>query len=107
MNGHSGVMQITHFGHSCLLVEIDGTKVLFDPGNFSHGFDGIDDLDAILITHQHPDHCDVAKLPELVAANPDAILYADPQTTKQLNDDDVAGTQTSLIFEHLRGASPL
>ena len=53
MNGHSGVMQITHFGHSCLLVEIDGTKVLFDPGNFSHGFDGIDDLDAILITHQH------------------------------------------------------
>ncbi len=63
-------MQITHFGHSCLLVEIDGTKVLFDPGNFSHGFDGISGLDAILITHQHPDHCDVAKLPDLVAANP-------------------------------------
>jgi hypothetical protein len=27
---------------------------------------------------------------------------------EQLNaDEDVAGTQTSLIFEHLRGASPL
>ncbi len=63
-------MQITHFGHSCLLVEIDGTKVLFDPGNFSHGFEGISGLDAILITHQHPDHCDVAKLPDLVAGNP-------------------------------------
>lgn len=88
-------MQITHFGHSCLLVEIDGTKVLFDPGNFSHGFDGISGLDAILITHQHPDHCDVAKLPDLVAANPDAILYADPQTTKQLNGDAVAGEWTA------------
>ncbi|WP_238422891.1 MBL fold metallo-hydrolase [Gordonia sp. 'Campus'] len=88
-------MQITHFGHSCLLVEIDGTKVLFDPGNFSHGFEGLSGLDAILITHQHPDHCDVAKLPDLVAANPDAILYADPQTTGQLNGDDVAGRWTA------------
>ncbi|MCK8615755.1 MBL fold metallo-hydrolase [Gordonia sp. C13] len=88
-------MQITHFGHSCLLVEIDGTKVLFDPGNFSHGFEGISGLDAILITHQHPDHCDVAKLPDLVAANPDAVLYADPQTTAQLNGDDVAGAWTA------------
>ena len=60
-------MKITHFGHSCLLVEIDGTRVLFDPGTFSHGFEGIEGLDAILITHQHPDHCDVARLPDLRA----------------------------------------
>ena len=93
-------MQITHFGHSCLLVEIDGTKVLFDPGNFSHGFEGINGLDAILITHQHPDHCDVAKLPDLVAANPDAVLYADPQTTAQLNGDNVAGAWTAARGGH-------
>lgn len=88
-------MQITHFGHSCILVELDGTKVLFDPGNFSHGFTGVSGLDAILITHQHPDHVDVAALPDLVADNPDAVLYADPQTTAQLNGDDVAGTWTA------------
>lgn len=88
-------MQITHFGHSCILVELDGTTVLFDPGNFSHGFTGLTGLDAILITHQHPDHVDVAALPDLVAGNPDAVLYADPQTTRQLNDDNVAGTWTA------------
>lgn len=88
-------MQITHFGHSCMLVELDGTRILFDPGNFSHGFDGISGLDAILITHQHPDHCDVARLPDLVAANPDAVLFADPQTTAQLTRDDVAGDWTA------------
>jgi len=88
-------MQITHFGHSCILVELDGTTVLFDPGNFSHGFTGVTGLDAILITHQHPDHVDVAALPDLVAGNPDAVLYADPQTTAQLNGDDVAGTWTA------------
>ena len=78
-------MQLTHFGHSCLLAEFtddsgDDTTVLFDPGNFSHGFEGITGLSAILITHQHPDHADTERLPALVDANPQAALYADPQT---------------------------
>ena len=57
---------------------------MFDPGNFSHGFEGITGLSAILITHQHPDHVDTSRLPALVEANPDAALYADPQTAGQL-----------------------
>lgn len=79
-------MQLTHFGHSCLLAEFDRTRVLFDPGNFAHGFEGITGLSAILLTHQHPDHVDVARLPALLAGNPDAALYADPQTTAQLGE---------------------
>jgi L-ascorbate metabolism protein UlaG (beta-lactamase superfamily) len=80
-------MQLTHFGHSCLLATFgDGTTVLFDPGNFSHGFEGITGLSAILITHQHPDHADTTRLPALVAANPQAALYSDPMTAAQLGD---------------------
>ena len=45
-------MELTHFGHSCLLARFtDGdaeATILFDPGNFSHGFEGITGLDAIL-----------------------------------------------------------
>lgn len=77
-------MQLTHFGHSCLLADFDHTTVLFDPGTFSHGFEGITGLAAILITHQHPDHVDTARLPALLAVNPGAALYADPQTAAQL-----------------------
>lgn len=81
-------MQLTHFGHSCLLATFgDGgeeTTILFDPGTFSHGFEGITGLSAILITHQHPDHADVDRLPALVEANPRAALYADPMTAAQL-----------------------
>lgn len=77
-------MQLTHFGHSCLLSDFGDTKLLFDPGNFSHGFEGITGLSAIVITHQHPDHVDQARLPALIDANPDAALYADPQTAAQL-----------------------
>ena len=60
--------------------------MLLDPGNFSHGFEGITGLDAILITHQHPDHVDLERLPALLQANPSAQLYADPMTASQLGE---------------------
>ncbi|MBY8857609.1 MBL fold metallo-hydrolase [Nocardia sp. CA2R105] len=75
-------MRIAHFGHSCVLVEIDGVKILFDPGNFSHGFEGLTGLDAIAITHQHPDHIDPARIGALVENNPQARLLSDPQTAQ-------------------------
>ena len=80
-------MELTHFGHSCLLAEIGVARLLFDPGTFSHGFEGITGLSAILITHQHADHADPQRLPALVEANPGAALYADPQTAAQLGGD--------------------
>ena len=76
-------MRIAHFGHSCILVELDGSRILFDPGVFSHGFEGLTGLDAIVVTHQHPDHNDPARMDDLVAANPDAQLLSDPQTAAQ------------------------
>ncbi|MFT4199912.1 MBL fold metallo-hydrolase [Gordonia sp. (in: high G+C Gram-positive bacteria)] len=80
-------MKITSFGHSCFLADLDGTRILFDPGNLSSGFESLTGLDAVLITHQHPDHADVARLPDLVAANPDAQRWCDPQTAAQLGAD--------------------
>jgi L-ascorbate metabolism protein UlaG (beta-lactamase superfamily) len=81
-------MELTHFGHSCLLAEFGvasgAARLLFDPGTFSHGFEGVTGLSAILITHQHPDHADPQRLPALVEANPQAALYADPQTADLL-----------------------
>lgn len=84
-------MIVSSFGHSCVLIDLAGARILFDPGNLSSGFDGLTGLDAILITHQHPDHADVAKLPALVAANPGAVRYADPSTAAILNDDGSMG----------------
>ena len=78
-------MELTHFGHSCLLAEFEQTRVLFDPGTLAHGFEGITGLSAILITHQHPDHVDAARLPALIEANPGAALYTDSQTAAQLD----------------------
>ncbi|WP_067471842.1 MBL fold metallo-hydrolase [Nocardia amamiensis] len=79
-------MRIAHFGHSCLLVELHGTKILFDPGIFSHGFEGLTGLDAIAVTHQHPDHIDPNRIDALIEANPGARLLSDPQTAQQLGE---------------------
>ncbi|MGV9741620.1 MBL fold metallo-hydrolase [Nocardia farcinica] len=76
-------MRIAHFGHSCILVELHGKKILFDPGTFSHGFEGITGLDAIAVSHQHPDHIDPERIDALVEANPGARLLSDPQTAAQ------------------------
>ncbi|MBB3049892.1 L-ascorbate metabolism protein UlaG (beta-lactamase superfamily) [Prauserella isguenensis] len=71
-------MRVTHYGHACVLLETDRARILVDPGAFSSGFEGLTDLDAVLITHQHHDHIDTDRLPALLSANPGAQLVTDP-----------------------------
>jgi len=54
-------MKITYYGHSCILVETMGTKVLFDPfitHNPIASHIDVDSIEAdyILISHGHQDH---------------------------------------------------
>ena len=81
-------MQVTHFGHSCVLLDTGAARLLIDPGSFSTGFEGLTRLDAVLVTHQHPDHLDPERLPALLRANPDARLIVDSGTAGQLTDVD-------------------
>jgi L-ascorbate metabolism protein UlaG (beta-lactamase superfamily) len=78
-------MRITRYGHSCLLVEHDDARVLLDPGVFSSGFEQLRGLTAVLVTHAHPDHLDVARLGALLEANPDARLHVDEGSAAQLD----------------------
>ena len=49
-------LTITKFGHSCLLIEQEGVRILTDPGMFSAIPAELADLDGIILTHEHPDH---------------------------------------------------
>ena len=53
-------MKITKYPQSCLLVETKGKKILIDPGTLKYKeeyFDVWNNVDIILITHKHADHC--------------------------------------------------
>lgn len=93
-------MQITRLGHSCLLVETARARVLIDPGVFSSGFEQLTDLDAIVVTHQHPDHLDPERGPQLIAMNRGARLVIEPDTAAaaELADDArfAAGAETTV-----------
>ena len=71
-------MRITHLGHSAVLAETDGARILIDPGNLSDAWHSLTDLDAVLVTHQHPDHVDPENLPALLEANGSAKLLVEP-----------------------------
>lgn len=77
-------MKITHLGHSCLLIETGGARLLVDPGAFSSGFEELGRLDAVLITHGHPDHVDLARLPEVLEANDGVVLAVEPSLAADL-----------------------
>jgi L-ascorbate metabolism protein UlaG (beta-lactamase superfamily) len=85
-------MKLTKYEHSCVLVEDDAARVLIDPGNFSHGFEELTGLTAVLVTHQHPDHVDLQRLPAVLERNPDALVYADPGTAELLAEAGIACT---------------
>lgn len=82
-------MQITHLGHAAVLVETARARILIDPGNFSDRWHGLTDLDAVLITHVHPDHLDPQHVPRLLAANPTARVYGEASIPDALATDDV------------------
>lgn len=85
-------MDVTRFGHAAVLVETAGARILFDPGTFSTPatFE-LTGLDAIVVTHQHPDHLDRDRIGALVAANPQARLLAEPETAESLTGWDATG----------------
>lgn len=80
-------MKITKYGHACLFVEEAGARILIDPGAFSEGFEQLEQLDAILITHQHGDHLVPDNLVALLERSPQAHVVTDEGSAKILADD--------------------
>lgn len=69
-------MKITKFPQSCLLIETKDKKILVDPGDLKYKeeyFDIWNNVDIILITHKHPDHCNTEILEKL---NKNIIIYS-------------------------------
>lgn len=77
-------MTITKYGHCCLLIEIAGKRILTDPGVFSTGYETLSDIDIILITHEHADHCHTEAITGLLEKNPEAVVVSNGSVARLL-----------------------
>ncbi|MFJ3924572.1 MBL fold metallo-hydrolase [Streptomyces sp. NPDC090022] len=67
-------MKLTKRLHSCVQLEKDGRVLVIDPGAFSEPDAGLG-AEALLVTHEHPDHFDEGRLRAALDANPAAALW--------------------------------
>lgn len=83
-------MRLTKYTHSCVRLEKDGKVLLVDPGNFAEdaAFEGVD---AILVTHEHPDHLDVERVKDL-----DAPIWTNAGAAAQLAE---LGDRVSIVAD--------
>ena len=89
-------MRLTKFGHSCLLVEEGGARVLLDPGSFSDGFETLEGLTAVCLTHQHVDHVDPERVRPLLDRNPGVRVVSDEGSAEALGE---AGADVEVVHD--------
>lgn len=70
-------------------IDVGEVRILTDPGDFSDGQNDIEHINAVIITHEHPDHCHIPSLQQIILNNPDVTVYANESTGKLLSDEGI------------------
>src|SRR6185369_15125627 len=80
-------MKIRKVGHCCLVIEINGNKMMTDPGNYMT-MEQMQEkgVGLILITHEHVDHFHVDSLKELLKNNPNAKVVTNRAVGRLLDE---------------------
>lgn len=77
-------MKITKYNQSTLLLDTKGLRILIDPSSIGYTEKMLEEwinIDIILITHKHPDHCSIEAINQIVKRD-SAVVY----TTKEVSD---------------------
>ncbi len=86
-------MKITKLGHCCLVIEIEGVKILTDPGSYSTLQNEVKNIDIVLITHEHSDHYHLDSLKAVISNNPNAQIVTNASVGKLLEAEKILFTQ--------------
>ncbi|MEC5180711.1 MBL fold metallo-hydrolase [Arthrobacter sp. CG_A4] len=79
-------MLLTKFTHACVRLEKENKVLVFDPGTFSETDQALAGADAVLITHEHPDHLDVDAVVAALLGSDTLQLFAPAGVAAQLRD---------------------
>ena len=80
-------MKLTKYNQSCFLIETGGKKILIDPGNMvdEEVIKSFRDIDFLLFTHTHNDHCNV-EVTEKILENNNPEIIANEEVIKKLSE---------------------
>lgn len=70
------LMRVTKFEHAALRLDEKGDTLLIDPGSFTSPIDDLNQLVAVVITHEHPDHWTPDHLDRILRAAPGTPIFA-------------------------------
>ncbi len=96
-------MTVTKFLHSCLLVEDGERTFLFDPGNFTDeagvlNLKKIQNIDYLLITHEHADHMSPSLIKKILDKFPDAKIITNDSARAVLEKEGILVTTETPDF---------
>jgi L-ascorbate metabolism protein UlaG (beta-lactamase superfamily) len=77
------VMELTKFGHACVVLSDGDQRIVVDPGAFSDA-SALDGASAVLITHEHPDHFEPQRLRAAMDADPALEVWTNKSVAAQL-----------------------
>jgi L-ascorbate metabolism protein UlaG (beta-lactamase superfamily) len=66
---------LTKLGHSCVRLQRGGARLVIDPGVLSDGM-ALAGAQAVLVTHQHPDHLDAPEVRAALERDPGLEVWA-------------------------------
>jgi L-ascorbate metabolism protein UlaG (beta-lactamase superfamily) len=79
-------MTLTKYGHACVRIRKGGRSLVIDPGVLTDGREALAAVDAVLITHEHFDHFDAARLRGLTTVSPATQVYTCAGVAERLAD---------------------
>ena len=79
-------MKLTKYEHACVVLEENGKKLVIDPGSYAESLPELDHVVAVVVTHQHGDHLDEARLKMIMDKNPEAQIFTTADTAEKLMD---------------------
>lgn len=76
-------MELTKHGHACVVLSEGDRRLVLDPGAFTDPA-ALEGAGAVLVTHEHFDHLDPARLRAALEADPALEVWTNGSAAKQL-----------------------
>lgn len=91
-------MRLFKYTHACVRVDVDGTRLLIDPGTFtSESAAELSSADAVLITHDHFDHFDAETIAVALRARSELEILGPAPIVRALADAGIRESRVRVV----------